>query len=462
MDGDSGDEIASGLVHKRGKWLKRNKLRWFVLTAATLSLYDVGRNGMPHGKARAVFSVAATRVAGGPASSAPHKITLAARRHGNKALTAEEKVELEFEDPRAWLTAFSAAKAFAMVGSGPGALALCQLQPCVGAHTARAGLLRLRAAAAVSQGLHHHARLTPWPHIRLTVALFQAVVASCVATRRRRRGMAVLAAQGLLRAATRRRRHAMKRKRRLVVREIVCTEETYVANLRLAADHYMRPLQELMREEVWTIFGGWAEIISYNTKFLTLLRSLVGAGGVGYHTSAGLAKAFLSAEFEAMRGYGKFVKAFDRANAKAESLMHSNGSSAQIRELLQRTAKEDGGLQLRDLLIQPVQRFPRYKLLLNEYLKSLSTVSSHCGELGRAVQRVVEMTQEFNEEKRRFDDASRLAELRLVLGGGGGDSTYSSSWSSSSSRVVKEGAMRKAAQKGNYVVVLDRALLVIK
>ena len=78
------------------------------------------------------------------------------------------------------------------------------------------------------------------------------------------------------------------------------------------------------------------------------------------------------------------------------------------------------GFSLGDLLIQPIQRVPRYRMLLEELVKH--TPLDHCdyGKCQAALAQIVHVASELNEAKRDAENKVRTLEVRGVRPGWSG------------------------------------------
>jgi hypothetical protein len=72
-----------------------------------------------------------------------------------------------------------------------------------------------------------------------------------------------------------------------------------------------------------------------------------------------------------LKPYGRYASNFENAAQKIEELKAKNPKFLKLFQFLEANSKEYNGLVLRDYLIMPVQRIPRYSLLLQVSLHTL-------------------------------------------------------------------------------------------
>lgn len=75
------------------------------------------------------------------------------------------------------------------------------------------------------------------------------------------------------------------------------------------------------------------------------------------------------------------------------------------------------GLHLNSFLILPVQRLPRYEMLLRDILRNTWKSHPDYASLTAALRAVTEVTTFLNESKRSVENANRMAQLQNKLSG---------------------------------------------
>jgi hypothetical protein len=161
-----------------------------------------------------------------------------------------------------------------------------------------------------------------------------------------------------------------ERKRVLVLNEILTSEGNYVGRLKLTIEVFLTNFKEnnvLTQEEIYGQFGPWEIIYGVNSK---LLEDLTTAQSSGNMLVGKIFKVFSNF----FKIYSDYLQRYEGAMIRRAKLLTSNKRFADVVE----RARQDprcGGMTFDSFLVEPVQRIPRYRLLLEELLKC--TPESH-------------------------------------------------------------------------------------
>eukprot|EP01128_Nolandella_sp_AFSM9_P006538 TRINITY_DN3392_c0_g1_i1.p2 TRINITY_DN3392_c0_g1~~TRINITY_DN3392_c0_g1_i1.p2 ORF type:complete len:1163 (-),score=216.84 TRINITY_DN3392_c0_g1_i1:130-3618(-) len=195
---------------------------------------------------------------------------------------------------------------------------------------------------------------------------------------------------------------ARGQRRKMIVGEILSTEQTYVTSMQLCLDNYLVPLLLHANEigespdRIKKLFGNMEVILGFNKKVLSEVEEVVTAWTEG----SLIAPIFLRfAPF--LKMYTSYSNKFELAMGEYRSMTTKNQKlTTLLNELRDRS---DISLGLADLLIMPIQRIPRYSLLLRDLLKN--TLESHedYENLQKAMAIVQEVATHVNEELRRAE-----------------------------------------------------------
>ncbi|KAH3757757.1 protein ECT2 [Pelomyxa schiedti] len=244
--------------------------------------------------------------------------------------------------------------------------------------------------------------------------------------------------------------------RLLVVQELIGTEQSYVNNLHTVMEEYINPLKVaeppiLSEGELNQVFGNLPKIYDTNSAFLDLLLKEFSDW---QHVSRKLVDVFCSPQMTAMKSYLPYILNYDASLAALAQLNSSNEAFvAYCKQCIPKT----GGRSLGDFLIQPVQRLPRYLLLLQDYIRTRGANTKYSEQLRGALETVRELTTVFNETKRHLEHMARMAQLTYSLTG---DLKKQIAWHTDL-QVIKEGPVE--AKKGvNYCVLLTQCMLLVK
>eukprot|EP01102_Stenamoeba_stenopodia_P004570 TRINITY_DN1486_c0_g1_i1.p1 TRINITY_DN1486_c0_g1~~TRINITY_DN1486_c0_g1_i1.p1 ORF type:complete len:810 (+),score=177.59 TRINITY_DN1486_c0_g1_i1:232-2661(+) len=199
--------------------------------------------------------------------------------------------------------------------------------------------------------------------------------------------------------------------RRKVVKEILTTEKTYLDGLRTLVNDYQIPLQNMAQSgkftsitenDLATIFSNVSAILQCNE---VLYKELM-EGRLKGNSSVGTVFKNMGPYF---RLYGQYVSSRDAAQ---NTLAKCKQDEAFSQFFVQ---KENSESILWSLLITPVQRIPRYVLLLSELLKRTSDDDAEKAKLNAAVDLIKEVADKINETKRVTDSLQKLVEIQSTL-----------------------------------------------
>ena len=200
-----------------------------------------------------------------------------------------------------------------------------------------------------------------------------------------------------------------------VLEEILSTERTYVGALHTLKKVYLDPLRMVAdaprgvifsHVDLDSIFLNIDVIAKVNDKFLEELQ----AEGANY------AEVIKAATRQFKGCYTRYVNNYDDAEAKLRKIRESSepGDREKNRYLNTATSHPDAkGEPVSSFLIKPIQRVLKYRLLLAELDKHTDPTHPDKPTIAEAYERVCELAQSFNEDKRLTDD---LAALREVFG----------------------------------------------
>lgn len=212
-----------------------------------------------------------------------------------------------------------------------------------------------------------------------------------------------------------------------ILDEILSTERDYVENLRQAMDVIAKPCREMgvLSEISWKrVFGGLDSILNCNSLFLEELESFYRSNFVQneeedtkYDLGGSLAAIFLRhAPF--FKIYSAYVNEYEERLVTLQNESRTNKGFQQFRSDTQVMLKDMGAKQteLSSFLILPVQRLPRYNLLLRDLLKHTTEAHPDKEVLKLALNTIEEVTQSVNSSKREIENMQQLFRLAQDLG----------------------------------------------
>eukprot|EP01127_Copromyxa_protea_P023938 TRINITY_DN9210_c0_g1_i1.p1 TRINITY_DN9210_c0_g1~~TRINITY_DN9210_c0_g1_i1.p1 ORF type:complete len:873 (+),score=194.53 TRINITY_DN9210_c0_g1_i1:40-2658(+) len=200
-------------------------------------------------------------------------------------------------------------------------------------------------------------------------------------------------------------------RRRFAVLEILSSESSYVKMLQLLVNTFKQPLSRLCKDKKFpdetalnTIFSNIDEILNFNQSLLdklsirikdweedTLSRTV---GDVFVETVPSMI-----VYYEYVANYSMALSTFEKAKEKPEFAHWMSEQSSKA------------GYDFFDLLIVPVQRIPRYRMLIEAVISS--TESSHPDHslLNSALSAIQSIADNLNEHIRKHENQQRMLEI---------------------------------------------------
>ncbi|ELP85326.1 Rho guanine nucleotide exchange factor, putative [Entamoeba invadens IP1] len=204
-----------------------------------------------------------------------------------------------------------------------------------------------------------------------------------------------------------------KPKRDRIVEEIYSTELSYVTSLGVCESCYRSPMMKdnspFKHEDVNEIFKFFDEVLKCNREFLSMLVQ----ARKNDTLKNSISKIFLRfCPFFAI--YQHFLINHDNAFSILTKLEDNSKLSAFL-QTCQESITVPQKLDLRDYLIMPVQRLPRYNLLLTDLLKNTPQDHVEFQDLTKAVESVREVASKVNSSISATWRQKRVVELTKKL-----------------------------------------------
>jgi hypothetical protein len=183
----------------------------------------------------------------------------------------------------------------------------------------------------------------------------------------------------------------------------------YLTPLRTVADNPSGKGQIMTHAEIDAIFINIELIVHVNEGFLAELEGeLDQRGGEWKSVQYG---EIMQRHGKQLKGcYTRYVSNYDTAEAALRTLKEGNKERDRYLEVC-KTHPDANGLDLRSFLIQPVQRPPRYRMLLEDLLQHTDEGHGDEAPLREAYAQVCEVCMHINEEKRHLDDVEKMRQL---------------------------------------------------
>jgi hypothetical protein len=204
-------------------------------------------------------------------------------------------------------------------------------------------------------------------------------------------------------------------KAELIVNEIIATEQAYLDFLRNLVTVWIEPLEQscgqnaksseviLSEEMMKTLFSNVKLILNLNAKFLKELNEMKkpNVGQIFSHY----------APFFKM--YVQYVNNYSDAAKLLENLLHSKQfKNFQKFHEETRNSSRSLGLNLQSYLIMPVQRIPRYRLLLTQLIDCTEESDPSLQDLKSALEKISNVAISINENIRQVHNQDEIVKLQ--------------------------------------------------
>ncbi|ORX81311.1 hypothetical protein K493DRAFT_95172 [Basidiobolus meristosporus CBS 931.73] len=207
-----------------------------------------------------------------------------------------------------------------------------------------------------------------------------------------------------------------------IAQEILNSERTYVKGLLMIQKVFLCPLLEslatespiLPRNSITRIFSNILDIVNLNRELLKQLEEQI-ATSPPSQVSAKIAKIFLDIS-PFLKMYSMYARNF--SNAITTVSTHSNQNSAFARFIsVANDLPECGSLRFESHLILPVQRIPRYEMLLRQLMKSVGNEHPDYASLTKALHYVEDVAKYVNEMIRAGEQSIIMIQIQKSLTG---------------------------------------------
>ncbi|KAM4712257.1 FYVE, RhoGEF and PH domain-containing protein 4-like [Anableps anableps] len=202
-----------------------------------------------------------------------------------------------------------------------------------------------------------------------------------------------------------------------IANELLQTERTYVARLHLVDQVFcLRLMQEADRgsfppDVIKNIFSNISSIYSFHSQFLLPdLENCI----MHWGENPGLGKALLQhAPF--LRMYADYIRNFDRA---IELVRIWTERSSAFRNIIHDIQSQEmcSNLTLQHHMLEPVQRVPRYEMLLKDYLKKLPEDDPDYDLANKSLEAISMAATHSNSAVHKAENLKRLLEIYEMVG----------------------------------------------
>ncbi|XP_007892868.1 FYVE, RhoGEF and PH domain-containing protein 4 isoform X2 [Callorhinchus milii] len=245
-----------------------------------------------------------------------------------------------------------------------------------------------------------------------------------------------------------------------IANELLLTEKAYVSRLHLLDKvFYLKLMEEansktsFPAEVVNKIFSNISSIYTFHSQFvLPELETRMNLWNTTPQIGDILQKL---APF--LKMYGEYVRNFEKAMELVKTWMDR---SLQFKAIVEDIQKQEacGNLTLQHHMLEPIQRVPRYELLLKDYLKKLPQDSSDRKDTEKSLEIISTAATHSNAAIRIMEKMKILIDVYEMLGGEEEDIV------NPSNELIKEGqilklAARNSSSQERYLFLLNNMLL---
>ncbi|GAB1300042.1 FYVE, RhoGEF and PH domain-containing protein 4 [Apodemus speciosus] len=159
-----------------------------------------------------------------------------------------------------------------------------------------------------------------------------------------------------------------------------------------------------------------------------------------------------------LKMYGEYVKGFDNAVELVKNMTERVPQFKSVTEEIQKQ-KICGSLTLQHHMLEPVQRIPRYEMLLKDYLKKLSPDSPDWDEAKKSLEIISTAASHSNSAIRKMENLKKLLEIYEMLG-------EEEDIVNPSNELIKEGQILKLAARNTsaqerYLFLVEEEELIL-
>ncbi|XP_077026595.1 FYVE, RhoGEF and PH domain-containing protein 4 isoform X3 [Tamandua tetradactyla] len=243
-----------------------------------------------------------------------------------------------------------------------------------------------------------------------------------------------------------------------IANELLLTERAYVSRLDLLYQvFYCKLLEEANRgsfpaEVVNKIFSNISSINAFHSKFLLpeLEKRMQ-----EWETIPRIGD-ILQKLAPFLKMYGEYVKGFDNAMELVKNMTERIPQFKSVVEEIQKQ-KICGNLTLQHHMLEPVQRIPRYEMLLKDYLRKLPPDSPEWNDAKKSLEIISTAASHSNSAIRKMENLKKLLEIYEMLG-------EEEDIVNPSNELIKEGQILKLAARNTsaqerYLFLFNNMLL---
>ena len=243
----------------------------------------------------------------------------------------------------------------------------------------------------------------------------------------------------------------MEKLRQKAIDEIINSEKSYLRQLEIVDEFFMKPLQEnghLDSQIYASIFGDLLGIRQVNKELLTAME--ISTDKIG--------QVFLDLA-PYLKFYSTYANDFKTATNLVEEQLNKNKPFRQFME--RQESRPEVCKKLNALLITPVQRIPRYKLLLDDIIKNTPRYHPDKDNLMEARTQIDAIAWYINDQIEDFEKSRTMIDIQKSLVGG------LPKIIKPDRKLIKQGSLMKVNKSGGhsqprYVILFSDMLMYCK
>eukprot|EP00727_Mastigamoeba_balamuthi_P006469 m51a1_g2442 putative domain containing protein (1553) ;mRNA; r:861225-867164 len=198
-----------------------------------------------------------------------------------------------------------------------------------------------------------------------------------------------------------------------VAHEIHKSEQSYVESLELIAEVFQKPAAQMLNDQLQRrIFSNLQIILKYNQLLLKKINERM----KDWDNSDQKLGDIFSQVVKFLKVYTVYVNNYPTSFAAVQEAVESNKNFAQHLEKMRRSA-ECNGLEINSFLIMPIQRIPRYVLLLQDLARFTPESHPDYKELSEALKEMKSVAGYVNEKKREAENLNQVLSVQKKLVG---------------------------------------------
>ncbi|KAJ3436295.1 faciogenital dysplasia protein [Anaeramoeba flamelloides] len=219
----------------------------------------------------------------------------------------------------------------------------------------------------------------------------------------------MIIAQTKLRTYLQQKKYNKSYQRVSICKEIYVTEKEYVVRIKLLLENFLEPLKqftEIPVKEINQIITELTIILSLSRKILMNLKNKIPKVKINSKELIGKVFAQFSA---AMLVYTTYVNRYSSFDSTIRENITKNVKLKNF--LSEKKLQCDLKLGLFDLLISPVQRIPKYSLLLKSLKKNTLNTHPDYNYIDMALKQIVKQAEILNKKRKQFSNLNQLFEI---------------------------------------------------